>query len=234
MDWEELGETPGDLIERRLELHYAAQLVAAVGQTLAPKQPDESQQSLRLSPDLRTWLGYDNVGLEPRSLALFAGEARFPLAGRTMGEGLDWLDDTLHATLALPAHPPDFPHHDLGDSARFPSDGEESRDFVARLFANTQRVLSTYGAPLRLWPHHFDLACTVRGIGAGFSPGDGTQDLPYWYATTQTKPASIGGGGVWQTSPWSGAALPLEKLSRGAENEQPQLEAFFTSLLATS
>lgn len=43
--WEELDPTTAGLAEARLALHHAIQLVAAVGQALAPRAEDDSQQS---------------------------------------------------------------------------------------------------------------------------------------------------------------------------------------------
>src|SRR5471032_592496 len=144
--WEALGPAPADVLEARLVLHQAVQLVAAVGQSLSPAALDDSQQSLELSPDLRTWRGKLKAGLEPRGLVLLLWEKQFPLAGRTLAEGLAFLQSELSRPLALPKHPADFPRHPLADGARFPADGEASRAFLARIFANTQRVL---GIPLR-------------------------------------------------------------------------------------
>ena len=46
-DWETLGAVePRDLIDVRLQLHWAAQAAAAVGKQLLPHRPDFSEQSL--------------------------------------------------------------------------------------------------------------------------------------------------------------------------------------------
>jgi hypothetical protein len=232
--WEPLGPRPRDLIEARLILQQAVQLVAAVGQTLAKTAADDSQQSLELSEDLKSWLGVPagkvRAGLEPAGLVLFLADAKgspkakFPLAGRTLQEGLKILEVGLDAKLTLPAHPADFPHHAIADGVRFPTGGEASRACVAKLFANTQRVL---GTKARMWPHHFDLAATIKTVNAGFSPGDGTQGLPYWYATFSKPPSksrAIAGGGRWRTSGWAGAELHLE-----SEPGEAQVKAFFQS-----
>src|SRR5471032_389548 len=116
--WEALGPAPADVLEARLVLHQAVQLVAAVGQSLSPAALDDSQQSLELSPDLRTWRGKLKAGLEPRGLVLLLWEKQFPLAGRTLAEGLAFLQSELSRPLALPKHPADFPRHPLADGAR--------------------------------------------------------------------------------------------------------------------
>jgi hypothetical protein len=236
LKWKQLGTAPADLAEARLVLHQAVQLVAAVGQSLARTAPDDSQQSLSLGAD--GWLGVAagkvRAGLQPEGLVLFLADAdgkpkaKFPLAGRTLQEGLQVLEAGLNAKLALPKHPADFPHHAIADGARFPSGGESSRTYLAKLFANTQAVL---GAPARMWPHHFDLACTVGKVSAGLSPGDGTDGLPYWYATFNPalkKAPAIAGGGRWRTAGWAGAELPL------SSPEEGQVKAFFQSAFAAA
>src|SRR3954471_17440023 len=94
--WEEI---PKDLVETRLVLHHAVQLVAAAGQSLLPARPDDSQQSLSLSS--RVWLGksigVSQVGLDPVELSLSTGGSTLALAGRTMAEALSWLEEKLGA-----------------------------------------------------------------------------------------------------------------------------------------
>ena len=226
--WDEI---PRDLIEARLVLHHAVQLVAAAGQSLLPARPDDSQQSLSLGSS--TWLGKaigdSQVGLEPVELLLSVRGATLPLGGRTLAEGLDWLTAKLGKPLVPPAHPPDFPHHPLAEGARFPEGGLAARRFLADLFAGTQRILAPHLAPLRMWPHHFDLACSLGWVNAGFSPGDGQDGLPYWYMTLAAEPPSLpalGGGGRWRTSGWKGAELPIEPRMDGR-----RVQAFFASVL---
>ncbi|HEX4381489.1 MAG TPA: hypothetical protein VH083_01010 [Myxococcales bacterium] len=241
LKWKELGPAPADLAEARLVLHQAVQLVAAVGQSLAKTAADDSQQSLSLGDG--TWLGVAagkvRAGLEPEGLVLFLADAdgkpkaKFPLAGRTLQEGLQVLEAGLNAKLTLPKHPAgDFPHHAIADGARFPSSGESSRAYLAKLFSNTQSTLGS--RETTMWPHHFDLACTVGKVSAGFSPGDGEDGLPYWYATFNPplkKAPAIAGGGRWRTSGWPGADLQLEQR---ATPEEENVKAFFQSAFAAA
>lgn len=262
VDWEELDPSAEELSERRLALHYAMQPVAAVGQTLAPKVPDDSQQSLSVRT-LRSWTGARVArgalrgGLDPVALEIQlcdgAGSplASLALAGRTLGEALAFLRAELErrgqeaGALALPAHPSDFPHHPIADGARFQGGGEDARRQLARLFAGTSSLLGEiFGGktPLLLWPHHFDLAGTVevgpKSVGLGVSPGDGTSGLPYWYATLSPFPAeplpALDGGGSWHLQGWQGAELPLARLGRGGPAQREQVGAFFRSALAAA
>jgi hypothetical protein len=97
--------------------------------------------------------------------------------------------------------------------------------------------------PLRLWPHHFDLAATTEvgavSVGLGVSPGDGTAGRPYWYATLSPPPPRDGlpplaGGGSWHLTGWTGGELPLERLGLGAASQHEQVRAFFLSALAAA
>ncbi|MCA1829162.1 MAG: hypothetical protein ABR567_04750 [Myxococcales bacterium] len=255
MEWLELDPAKDGLPEARLVLHYAVQLVAAVGQSLGEKAPDDSQQSLSLGAG--AWLGMPiadgalRAGLDPGQLALRlcdgagAPLAAFPLAGHTMAEGLAFLSAELAgrtrpaSTLALPQHPADFPHHPLADGAPFPAaDDHGARTELAHLFADTQALLEDQ-APLRLWPHHFDLACSVQlgaiSLGMGVSPGEGVSGRPYWYATPWPRPPldrlpPLAGVGTWHLEGWMGAELPLERLADGAAAQRNQLVAFFQSV----
>jgi hypothetical protein len=252
--WVELEPPQPGRAETRLVLHYAAQLVAAVGQSLAPKQPDDSQQSLSLAETV--WLGVPvaggrrRAGLEPSRLELClcdeAGvpQSNFPLAGRTMDDGLRFLAGELGHPLALPTHPADFPHHAIADGAPFPIDGDAAaRAQVAALFAGTQAVLEPLreGQPLRLWPHHFDFGCSLQfgplSLGLGVSPGDGAAGPPYWYATFWPAPARfppLSGGGTWRHEGWAGAELPLSRLAPGPDVQRAQLDDFFRSAVAAA
>jgi hypothetical protein len=256
--WAELEPPQPGLAESRLVLHYAVQLVAAVGQSLAPKAADDSQQSLSVTDGAPAWLGVTvaagqlRAGLDPSRLELSlcdgagAPLATLALAGRTMGDALRFLADELArrgqpaTALALPTHP-DFPRHPLADGARFPV--ETGATGLVDLFADTRGLLDTMreGQPLRLWPHHFDLGCSLQlgpvSLGLGVSPGDGVTGLPYWYATYSPPPAperlpALAGGGTWHLEGWVGAELPLARLTRGADAQARQLDEFFRSALS--
>jgi len=254
--WEALDPRAAGLAEARLALHHAIQPVAAVGQALLPKAADDSQQSLVVDTAGR-WLGAVvaggalRAGLDPRTLTLLlcdgagAPLARLPLQGKTLADGLAFLRAELErrgpaAHLVLPSHPDDFPSHPLGAGAPFQAGDAAARATLASLFADTRGLLAGLESPPRLWPHHFDLAVTVKApcatIALGVSPGEGAAGQPYWYGTI-SPPLDPGtlprleGGGRWRTEGWTGAELPLERLEPGAARQRGQVTAFFHSAL---
>jgi hypothetical protein len=200
------------------------------------------------------------AGLEPVRLDLRLCDGAgapletFELPGRTLADGLAWLAAALErrgqraAALALPKHPADFPHHPLADGAHFPAEPDAGgRAAVVRLFADTHALLSGLRegqpAPLRLWPHHFDFACSLQfgavSLGMGVSPGDGAGGFPYWYATPWPRPPldrlpPLAGGGTWHLEGWVGAELPLARLVRGASAQRNQVLAFFQSAVSAA
>jgi hypothetical protein len=260
-EWLALDPDGADLPAARLALHHAVQPVAAVGQSLAPRATDDSQQALLVGP--RRWEGSGAGGglraaLDPIALELSLRDAggaaigRLPLAGRTLDEGLAFLAAALSArglpggALALPRHPDDFPRHPLGAGARFEPGDARARAELAHLFAGSRHLLAELlgpAAPVRLWPHHFDLGASLPlgrvTLGLGVSPGDGADGLPYWYATPWPHPPldalpPLDGGGRWHVEGWVGGELPLGALERGAAAQRAQVAAFFRSARAAA
>jgi hypothetical protein len=183
MTWETLGTVPlARLLDARLQLHWAAQPAAAVGKLLLPHQADFGEQSFRwshgarcLAQGLVTGPTSCRAALRPAppALLLLAADDQvlreLPLAGRTLGEAYDWLGTQLGQLLERPLpgeleRPAGLPAHALATGGRF--DGADAEAFaeLRRLFANADRVLTTWSATapgaaaVRCWPHHFDLA----------------------------------------------------------------------------
>ena len=260
--WPDAPLDPGGraLLRARLPLHHAVQVVAAVGQSLAPRAPDDSQQSLSVA-GLRNWLGAPvaggkfRAGIDPLDVEVRLCDVNgIPLAGiglegRTLRDGLAFLGDALarhgqRGKLEPPEHPADFPHHPLADGGIFPEGGAQGRAELLRMFHGTQeilrRVVASRDAPIRLWPHHFDVGCQL-GLGKltawlGASPGDGADGVAYWYATMSPWPgpermSPLEGGGAWRREGLSGGSLPISDLAGDAAGQGKQVEAFFRSAL---
>lgn len=200
------------------------------------------------------------ITLDPRTLvcALIAGDridgeeqvlASLHLTGHRVGDVFDWLRSELNrfglkgdAVVPLSFPPYDFPFHTLALGARFPTGGERERDALASLYGTSAQLLSEVlpearrSAPLRLWPHHFDLARLLsfpdeKSVGLGFSPGDPSYGEPYWYVSPWPYPADLPvlTLGHWHTTGWTGAVLRLSEAGERAEAAGPFLQEAFAA-----
>lgn len=220
MSWRSVGAVlPGQLSAARLELHFAAQIVSAVGTSLLPPEADYRHTNLGWDAGLRVLAGLP-VGdasvraalvFESLEIAVLEGgleRASHPLVGSTMEQALKWLakrvaDDPKR--LALPVH--DMPDHPIADGAPFGEATAHARTELAAWFANATEAIHAAAAEdrrassVRCWPHHFDVASLIsldeggdaeqaRSIGVGFSPGDGSYGQPYFYVTPWPYPSA--------------------------------------------
>lgn len=163
------------------------------------------------------------------------------LEGRTLTELLETFGarlreagESLETDMALPEY--DLPSSALAEGGRFPRRAEaEARELTAwwHNAAGTLAALSHArlgGAEVRGWPHHFDLAALLvldpdapsedaRSVGAGFSPGDGTYDEPYFYVTPWPAPEaaalpSLSGSARWHTDGFTAVVLKSSDVVR--------------------
>ncbi len=247
--WESLGTlSPRELVPARLLLHHAAQLAAAVGRSLVPARPDDGHTSLEWTSSPRGLASQEVAGARPwrallgleepaPALVVLAGGAevdRLALEGRTRREAFEWLDErarslgapasrlSLKAPYVLPAHP-------YGASDPFTSPGKRAVAELARWLADGDAVLRGVAAgwpgsaPVRVWPHHFDVGSVLPlggattedapSVGIGLSPGDEGIAEPYFYVTPWPPPApaeelpTLPSGGRWHREGWTGAVL---------------------------
>jgi hypothetical protein len=221
-----------DLAEARLVTHWAAQLVAAPGTTLAERRPDDSHGSLECMDGVLTGVpiaGGRRAALRPATLTLevLGGGEVLPLPGQTLASALQWLSQALGAPLDCPDH--ELPAHPVGQGAPFPPVTPALAQLAA-WFASAHRVLDAVAAaepgatPVRCWPHHFDVATLIRldpagtrTVGVGLSPGDGSYPEPYWYVTPwpYLRPDQLPAlpAGRWHTEGWVGAVLGASALA---------------------
>jgi hypothetical protein len=266
--WERLGKVaPTQLAPARLLLHHAAQLVAAVGRSLVPARPDDGHTSLEWRAEPRGLAGEEVPGARPWRAVLNLEETwvevlvgttvvdRLPLQGHSRREAFEWLDEragglgapagrlSLEAPYALPAHP-------FGAGVAFEAPADGSLAEVARWFASADAVLREVArswpgsAPVRVWPHHFDVGSVLplgggQGedaptIGIGLSPGDEAIAEPYFYVTPWPVPAageslpSLPAGGRWHREGWTGALLTgSEVVAAGAGPAQAAAASAF-------
>ena len=218
MTWKRIGSVlPNTLLGARLELHWGAQLVSAVGTSLLAPEPDFSHTNAVWDKELGLLAGRPagekalRAGLvfEALELVLLHSQrerASLRLAGHTLDEGRRWLAHQLGVAsdeIALPTH--DLPSHEIGEGGLFSEAHADERRELAAWFDNATRVLEalvaedTAASAVRCWPHHFDLASLIaldrgavaedaRSIGVGFSPGDGSYGQPYFYVTPWPYP----------------------------------------------
>ena len=249
----------------RIQLHYAIQFIAASGMALGKPQPDGSQMALDWSPEITGFIGQEITGvrsfylaLEPTTLTSHILDqqqqaiASLPLHGKTMASALAWHHAELTKLgvdadkIAFLEYPDDFPDHPLAHGAVFDASDEANRSAVAAYFAHTRPLLQdivnarSVASPLRIWPHHFDMATLItltgtgeaaRTIGVGLSPGDRSDDQPYWYVTPWPSPSEEQlpalSGGNWHTEGWIGAILTAAEVGDPTlDTTQQAIKAF--------
>jgi hypothetical protein len=162
------GRSPADLVDARLQLHWAAQLVSAVGTTLLPAAADDSHTNLEwlagtarepalasglLAGQLTTDPPRCRAALHPDTLELYlldehgAGVAHHRLHGLTLSQGMVWLEHEISAWRRQPLPGPlrrrelDLPEHTVGRGAVFRSDDAAAFAELARWYANADTVL---------------------------------------------------------------------------------------------
>jgi len=262
--WQTLGRTDGRaLVDARVQAHWAAQVVAAIADARLAARDDDGHTAM-------TWrdgalLGESlpdgaRTGLRLADLALIAvgdtARASFPLAGRTLADGLAWAAQQWPGP---PARVRDYamPADAVGRGAAFTADAgalAELRDWYACGAAVLGEALAGEPAAtaLRCWPHHFDLGAIVfvdpaarasnsPQVGVGLSPGDGHIAEPYFYVTAYPMPAepelpALAGGGTWFRDGFTGAVLTARHLAE-VDGEAARFErarAFLASAIAAA
>ncbi len=192
MTWKNVGSVDlAELEDTRLQMHWAAQVVAAIGYTFASPEPDWSHTSLQLSRKHRMLVGQvvgrrtrAGLSLDTFELAVLRGEERtsMSLNGMTLDEAYDWLQsasagtdpDRPSAPLVRPNH--EMPEHPVGSGAAFDTIAD-ARQELANWFRNAHGALERIArqnqnaSPVRCWPHHFDIATLIA-----LDPGKPSED----------------------------------------------------------
>jgi hypothetical protein len=186
MGWERMGQlAPRALRSAREQAHWAAQVIAAAGETFCAHEADTSHTSMAWDPALAGLVGRAlpaapacRVGLRLRDLSLClltpdgAAPAELALAGRTLPEAYRWASEAIRSTTrgALErslVHPGfELPEHTLARGGRFATDPGLAE--LARWYANADALLRRLAeqipgaGPVRCWPHHFDIASLIE------------------------------------------------------------------------
>ncbi|MEM1263529.1 MAG: hypothetical protein AAGH76_14095 [Pseudomonadota bacterium] len=154
------------------------------------------------------------IGFKPLRYVVVINDepgAEFELVGTTGTDALAWLNDILRRRALRPADVADMPYT-LPDTRDWSSAVVLQPD-VSRLglaISTAHAALTTLvrslpalhpgPSPVRLWPHHFDIATLVQlkagdpesapSIGSGYSPGDGNYAEPYLYCSPYPQPTA--------------------------------------------
>ncbi len=250
--WLRLGDVAiPRLNDTRLQVHHAVQAIAAFGQTFLAAQPDDSHRSMTWDPgDRRFWSPPADdgsrvaVSLDPLAVHVVAGDGRsrsLRLMGTTMGTLRAWLEQSVPQVTGWDPAQISWPDYDLPEHGVTTGDPFELAPRAERsLIAWYSNALALIGetvdgdpgaSPIRVWPHHFDIASLVavgaewsgeghpeRAVGVGLSPGDGTYEEPYFYVTVWPHPdpealEELDGPGYWHTKDWIGRVLKASALT---------------------
>ncbi len=198
LSWLRLASTdPTSLVDARLQLHHALQVIVSVGISYLPALPDDSHTNLEWLPDLdalgTNWLESDRrvrFGLRPAELSLVALNDsgvtnEFTLDGRTVSDAVEWLRAALVAAgydgsrLTTKKHYEISPHA-VATGAAFKRGTPEKFAELARAYSDAHALASYIVASRagasdpRCWPHHFDLATLIT---LSEVPGRGTRTV---------------------------------------------------------
>ena len=246
---------PTELVAARLELHYAAQIVAACADVWLPERADDGHTAMRWeSPTMIGGLSPTEVtiGIRVVDFAVIARSddetATFALAGKTVAEALAWADARFGPPRGAKLRDYAMPPSALASGGRFvgyePEFAELARWYDLGLDVAQLARTGVRSTEILIWPHHFDLGAILyldtqsdtRQIGVGLSPGDDHYAEPYVYVTpspldpmTSKQLPPLSGGGFWRTQGWTGAVLTASTLEAGGD-----ANAFMTSALAAA
>lgn len=231
---------PTGLVAARLELHYAAQIVAAWADCWLPERADDGHTAMRWeSPIMIGGLSPTEVTIGIRAVD-FAVTARmddtletFPLAGKTLAEAMAWADSRSGTPRGIRMRDYAMPASPLASGGRFvgyePELAELARWYDFGLELVRTAVAGTRSTEISIWPHHFDLGAIIyldpaddtRQVGVGLSPGDRYYAEPYLYVTpsplTTKQVPALAGGGFWRTKDFTGAVLTASTLEAGGD-----------------
>jgi len=197
----------------RKQVHDAIQPAAGVGRTHASPRPDHSHQSFTWSDVHDAFVqelvdGRFRSGLRLRDLTLLliidSRVHEYPLRGRTIEDGFRFYEERLGRPLER-----------VQTSSGTLDPDERQLATIARLYAQAAAILERMrtrnpgASPVRLWPHHFDVAFLIGTIGVGFLAGDDAIDEPYWYVYNTPMPIELPplSVGEWFRGHWTGAVL---------------------------
>jgi hypothetical protein len=217
--WKTLRHHSSTLIDSRLQLHWAAQVLASVGGQHVEPESDDSHRNMEWVDEFSSFVGNQATGepdfrmaLHPTSLELRLLDAKhaqvssFDLNAHTLDEAYRWAGEAVSSftgkdPVGLTRPEYELPPHAVAQGAKFDIPTEDLND-LRDWFADSDLVLRTLAEKLdsrpsiRCWPHHFDIG--------GF--------LPLTAGDDPEKQRSVGFGMTpgdgsypepyWYVSPW--------------------------------
>ncbi len=262
--WSEIGAAPaGAMAQAHFQPHQLAQWLARFARGYLEPRADDSHTSLTWRRDLKMMITGEAavggrrvaLGLFPRDLTLAvlsdgAVVEEAAMTGRRNEEAGDWVRARLRECGLDPGAldaslPYELPPSPYGAGALY--DAQKTAAGLAELnsyFDNADLLLSELIAryrdirpgpsPVRLWPHHFDIAISIaleegdfessRSIGAGLAVPDTLCTEFYWYVYPWPDKAfkalaDPGPAGKYALEGFSGAALPMSKVAAADDQE---------------
>ena len=183
--WSELGKVfISNLADARLQLHWAAQIVAAFGNSLIEPRTDDSQSNVGWVEHLTALCSHPSpdgfsAGLRLADLTLLFLDqhqnviSEYRLPRHTLHQGFDWLTSTYAENSKTKPNQPfalreyEMPTHPVAQNVPFSLKAPAPFQEYQRWYSNAHRVLNSLSenwhqaSPVRCWPHHFDLATLV-------------------------------------------------------------------------
>lgn len=257
-DWSSIGNvSAGDLAEARVQAYHAAQWLARVARNFVPPADDDSHTALSWNSEHRALVtqpfagasGPFSLGLKVEDISLIivtdTANTPVPLQGHNESQVEAWVRACLleqgadrDKALNFRPLPYEMPDHAIASSGTY-GDGlaDGALGELAAWFDGAATLLAegpgkeTGASPVRLWPHHFDIATLIsldesggedaRSIGVGLSPGDETYDTPYFYVSPWPYPDKDAlpelGAGHWHTEGYTAAILEAADITGGAD-----------------
>lgn len=267
LEWKRLVPISETFADARLQVHWAAQVIAAAGAAHVAARPDDSHRNLEWLPELGVFAGNAatedpsfRLALSPYTVELFLlddeGEEDLSigLGGESLDSALRWAESAISdytgravRTLERPEY--ELPDHPVAHSGEFMA-ADADLNAVQAWYANAYLALSELtdsiegAAPVRCWPHHFDIATLItlpgsdgKSVGVGMTPGDGSYADPYWYVSPwpypETRDLPELAAGHWHTEGWIGAVLEADELV-AASDQHELLTSFLQNAVAVS
>ncbi len=275
--WKQLHNiAPEELMSAYQQAHQLAQWLARFARGYLPAQPDDSHTSLMWHRNMglmttnATEIGGRQIsfGLELRDLSLVKIEDgqvvdSIFMHGQKDGDAGEWMCGAIDAmgldgsalNAALPYELPASPYSN--GCAYNTANNVAALSEIARYLDNTSLVLNDVvakhqnihpgPAPVRLWPHHFDLATIItleegdfesaHAVGFGLAVPDPSRDEFYFYTypwprNQRTDLPALRSDSAYQYDGTVGAVQMMSKLV-SASDQEATARIFFDDTVGT-